>query len=117
MPFSNIYNIKTYNINSGKARKSNPRLRNLDDVSERKHLEKHKDLKTKKRSAEENNASSFVMFKRGMEARAIKRMLFMMEGDDEFERKSLRNKMTDVMRKSSKEVQENFYDLGIENKL
>ncbi|KCZ81850.1 hypothetical protein H312_00749 [Anncaliia algerae PRA339] len=57
------------------------------------------------------------MFKRGMELRTIKRMLFIMEGEDGFEQRSLRSKMTEVIKNSSREIQDNFYDSGIENKL
>jgi hypothetical protein len=58
-----------------------------------------------------------TIFKRGMGEKAVKLELFMIEGEDNFESKSLRGKMNGVVMKSSVEMKERFYDMGVEGEL
>lgn len=64
-----------------------------------------------------NAENTSRVFRRGMREVAVKRELFMLEGEDRFEERSLRSKMTEVMKRSSEELKERFYELGVTNSL
>jgi hypothetical protein len=50
---------------------------------------------------------------RGMQEKPVRKNIFLMEGDEGFENKSLRGQMNEVIRRSCTELQDVFYELGI----
>jgi hypothetical protein len=56
-------------------------------------------------------------FKRNMTQKRVSFELFFLESDDLFESKSLKSRMADVAKRSSKELQSWFYDRVVENEL
>lgn len=52
-----------------------------------------------------------------MYEKIVRKELFLIEGDNGFEDMTLRGKMNEVIRMSCNELQENFYELGINNEL
>ncbi|KCZ76970.1 hypothetical protein H311_02025, partial [Anncaliia algerae PRA109] len=119
MKFSKYKNILLNNINRENPKVSNPKRKRFDDKELQKHSNANKKnfIKQVKYVTHEKNASSDIVFKRSMDEKAVKRSLFILEGEEGFEDKSLRGKMTEVIKRSSKELQDSFYDLGIKGEL
>lgn len=107
------------NISRGKPPKSNQKTKSFYVSREQKHQkEQQKNVAEQaKLVAVDKYASYNVIFKRGMDERSVRRMMFIMEGEDNFELRSLRSKMTEVIKKSSKNLQDDFYEKGVDGKL
>jgi hypothetical protein len=56
-------------------------------------------------------------FRKNMEERQAKLELFLIEGIDGFERKSLRSQMTEVIQRGTQQLKDWYYDLGVEDRL
>jgi hypothetical protein len=54
---------------------------------------------------------------KGVEEKKVKRELFLTEFEEGFENKSLKGKMTEILRRSSEELREFVYELGVSEKL
>ncbi|KCZ74227.1 hypothetical protein H311_04809, partial [Anncaliia algerae PRA109] len=94
------------------------RKRLADNKVEEHFVEKKKNFTEKvKYSSRQRNVNEGIVFRRGEEERSVRRSLFIIEGEEGFEEKSLRSKMTEVIRSSSRGLQDRFYELGIENRL
>ena len=109
-----------FHSSMNKPKSSNPGKRNPDDENRRKHqsLQQKSFANEKAKTVViEKDVSQNILFKRGMNEREVKKELFLLEGEEGFEEKSLRGKMTVVIKKSCKELSEKFYDLGVEERL
>ena len=80
----------------GKPKPSNPRKQVLDDEKILKRNaeqpKKHHDKKVMKGVQETDADEKSVVFARGMSEKTVKLELFLLEGNDRFEEKSLRSK-------------------------
>lgn len=56
-------------------------------------------------------------FTRGMKEKEINVILFLLEGEPGFERMTLREKMTECVKRATQEIQEWFYTNGVEGTL
>jgi hypothetical protein len=76
-------------------------------------------MNTKINYAGENsfNKSNAFIYRRGLDEKVVRKELFLLEGEEGFEESVLRSKMTRVIKRSSEELQNLYYDLGIENAL
>jgi hypothetical protein len=106
---------KFYNNNRpDKVESSNHGKQIPSDDKRRKSQKKTREVPVQEKTGNVLRDSSLyqkvVVFKHGMEERETRRELFILEGDDGFENRSLRSKMTEVVKKGSVELKEWFYE-------
>ncbi|KCZ76320.1 hypothetical protein H311_02684 [Anncaliia algerae PRA109] len=57
------------------------------------------------------------VFSKNLEEKDVKRYLFILEGEEKFEKLTLRNKMTMVMKRAEKELQNWYFERGSQDEL
>lgn len=62
-------------------------------------------------------SESQMIFSRNMKIRDVKIEMFIIESDDNFEILSLKSKMTQLIKKSNKDIKDWYYEMGIQESL
>jgi hypothetical protein len=99
---------------------SNPRKQILDDANNvQRNVEQGENLmpRTRYANVKSNASKKETLFARGVLEMKVRRELFILEGDDSFEMRTIRGKMTEVIKRSSEELKEHFYEKGVQNQL
>ncbi|MGL5709134.1 MAG: reverse transcriptase domain-containing protein, partial [Aeromonas sp.] len=104
-----------------RAGTSNPGRQYPDDeISKIRNVNQLKTIQKNKMDMAENESNvsrNNFIFKRGVEERIIRRELFLYEYDERFEERSLKIKMIEIIKRSSEELKEVFYQLGIDDNI
>ncbi|MGL6008059.1 MAG: hypothetical protein ACRC1D_01235 [Culicoidibacterales bacterium] len=100
------------------ARSSNPEVKSSDDGPNRTMYQESLTKVNVSKSIHSGNANNkYVIFRKNMEERKVKMELFILEGEEGFEERSIRGKMTEVIKRSNDEVKSWFYDCGVEGNI
>ncbi|KAG0427942.1 hypothetical protein DMUE_5859 [Dictyocoela muelleri] len=116
---NNLFTLKKRS-STERTGKSNAKVNSFDDKIEDRKCEKDI-LPAAKNVGFPTRITSMpgsqCVFMRNMTEKNVKIEIFMFEGEENFELLSLRAKMTQLVKKSSSEVKEWYYEMGIEDKL
>lgn len=119
MAFEKHIYYKNAKIAGRPAKAFNPSNKKLDDDPTKARI-MQQDKSTKNvdsRLYSSGVNSQKAVFKRNMNEKKVKLELFLIEGNDNFEGKSVRAQMNEVVYKGTDELKEWFYEMGISNNL
>ncbi|KAF9760688.1 hypothetical protein NGRA_3052 [Nosema granulosis] len=117
---NHLYSVRKAAQVNEQAGKSNPKDKSFVDKVEVQEANQMGQPATKNVVFSDYRSSTAVqrcVFRRNMKEREVKREVFMLEGDENFEALTLRSKMTLLVKRSSDDVKNWFYDMGIEENL
>jgi hypothetical protein len=98
-------------VYKSRGAESNPRKQILDDTKNvQRNVEQGENLtpRTIYANVKSNASTKETLFARGVLEMKVRRELFILEGDDSFEMRTIRGKMTEVIKRSSESLRNIF---------